>query len=208
MTKPKPAAKAQTDWERIEVDYRAGIKSVREIAVEHGISHTAIAKKAKANDWQRDLKAKIKAKADALVSKAQVSSEVTAETKITEALTVEVEAQVLARVEIGHRKDIGRSRKLTMTMFEELEGITSDPDLFSKLGEMFIDAEVDKSGRLQAAFDKAISLPGRAKTLKDLVDSLRILIDKEREAFSIGSEQGSNADGLPVVIIKDLTGRK
>jgi hypothetical protein len=32
----------QTDWERIELDYRAGLLSIREIAESQGISHTAI----------------------------------------------------------------------------------------------------------------------------------------------------------------------
>jgi hypothetical protein len=187
------SAKPPIDWERIEVDFRAGVKSVREIAAEHGISHTAIVKRSKSADWTRDLSAKIKAKAAALVSKAQVSREVTAETKITEALTVEVEANVRARIELGHRSDIGRGRALTMKLFAELEGISEDPDVLARLGEMMINPEDDKSGRLRAVFDKACSLPGRADTLKKLADSLRILIDKEREAYSIdGLGQGAS----------------
>jgi hypothetical protein len=44
MAQPKKAA---PDWERIEADYRAGLLSVREIAAAHGVSHTAIQKRAK-----------------------------------------------------------------------------------------------------------------------------------------------------------------
>lgn len=33
--------KAAPDWERIELDYRAGVKSQREIASEHGVTHVA-----------------------------------------------------------------------------------------------------------------------------------------------------------------------
>lgn len=58
-------AKPPPDWERIEIDFRAGVLSTREIAQAHGISHTAINKRAKAYGWDRDLSAKIKAKADA-----------------------------------------------------------------------------------------------------------------------------------------------
>lgn len=61
--------KRQIDWEKIELDYRAGIKTLRQIADEHGISHVAINKRAKRDGWVRDLSAKIDKKADELVRK-------------------------------------------------------------------------------------------------------------------------------------------
>ena len=39
--------KKQPDWEKIELDYRAGIKTLREIASEHGLSDGAVRKRAK-----------------------------------------------------------------------------------------------------------------------------------------------------------------
>ena len=70
------AEKKVIDWEKIELDYRSGVKSLREIATDHEISEGAIRKRAKRDDWSRDLSAKIKAKADDLVRKEQVRSEV------------------------------------------------------------------------------------------------------------------------------------
>ena len=64
----------QPDWEAIERAYRAGLLSIREIASAQCITHGAINKRAKRDGWERDLKAKIKAKADALVSKRTVST--------------------------------------------------------------------------------------------------------------------------------------
>lgn len=52
----------QPDWTKIEADYRAGVKPLRQMASEHGISHVAINNRAKKNEWARDLAAKIKAK--------------------------------------------------------------------------------------------------------------------------------------------------
>lgn len=46
--------KVAPDWERIEFDYRAGVRSLREIAGEHGISHVAINKRAKRDGWERE----------------------------------------------------------------------------------------------------------------------------------------------------------
>ena len=50
---------------------------------------------------QHDLKGTIKARADKLGSSALVSAEVSAQTEITEKLTIEVEAQVRSRTIIG-----------------------------------------------------------------------------------------------------------
>ena len=49
----KPGRKAPPDWERIEFDYRVGLKTLRQIAGENGISHGAINKRAKRDGWER-----------------------------------------------------------------------------------------------------------------------------------------------------------
>ena len=82
------------DWETLAVHYRAGIRSYKDMGAEFDVSDAAIIKKARKEGWTRDLKGKIKAKADKLVSAALVSASVSAQTKITEELTIEVEAQV------------------------------------------------------------------------------------------------------------------
>jgi hypothetical protein len=47
-------AKKQVDWERVELDYRAGLLSTREIGATHGVSHTAVHKRAKSQFWRRE----------------------------------------------------------------------------------------------------------------------------------------------------------
>lgn len=49
--------KASPDWEAIKRAYCSTLDSVRQIARAHGISHTAIAKRAAAEEWQRPEKA-------------------------------------------------------------------------------------------------------------------------------------------------------
>jgi uncharacterized protein YjcR len=71
---------AKPDWEAIETAYRAGMMSLREIAAQHGISEGAIRKRAKRDDWSRDLAAKVKERADDLVRKAEVRKQVRTET--------------------------------------------------------------------------------------------------------------------------------
>ena len=124
----KAAGKAAPDWERIELDYRAGIKTLRQIADENGITHGAINKRAKRDGWERDLSEKINAKADALVSKALVSNDVSKEYRIAEKQVVDANAQAVAEVRLAHRKDIHRARKLTNTLLDELEQEGMPPD--------------------------------------------------------------------------------
>lgn len=181
--------KVVPDWERIEQFYRAGVLSVREIAVTCGVSHTAINKRAKVGSWDRDLKAKIQAKADALVSKAEVSTKVSTEAVATERGIVEANAQVIANVRIAHRTDIGRYRKLANSLLEELEGLTENRDLFDQVGELLRSEDDNGQDKLNDLYQKVTSLPSRTKTLKDLGDTLKVLIGLERQAYSIGDEQ-------------------
>jgi len=47
---------AKPDWEAIEREYRAGDSSIRALAEKHGVSDTAIRKKAKAEGWEKPAK--------------------------------------------------------------------------------------------------------------------------------------------------------
>lgn len=103
-------AKKKPDWERIEADYRAGVLSVREIGAAHGVSHTAINKRARMHGWVRDLSKRIQAKAEELVSKQTVSKEVSTETLETDRQIVESNAKVIADIRLTHRRDIAKAR--------------------------------------------------------------------------------------------------
>ena len=51
----------QPDWEAIERAYRAGLLSVRAIGESHGVNHATILKRAKKEDWKRDLTDQVRA---------------------------------------------------------------------------------------------------------------------------------------------------
>lgn len=181
--------KVSPDWERIEHLYRAGLLSIREIAAACGVSHTAINKRAKAHSWERDLSAKIQAKADSLVSKAEVSKQVSTEQLATERGIVEANAQVIANIRIGHRADIGRYRRLANKLLDELEGLTDNRDLFDQLGELLQSPDDNGVDKLNDLYRKVIDLPSRTKTLKELGETLKNLITLERQAYDVGAEQ-------------------
>jgi len=102
-------AKKDVDWDAIETDYRAGIKTLRKMGEEHGIANNTILKRAKTRGWDRDLSARIQLAADARVSKAQVSEEVSKQRIISEKEIVEANAEAIARVIEGSRKQIANS---------------------------------------------------------------------------------------------------
>lgn len=211
MSKTTPTttkAKAAPDWERVELDYRAGIKTLRQIAEENGVSHPAIAKRAKRDGWSRDLGAKIKAKADELVTKDAVTKGVTTETKVAERQLIEANAQAVADVRLAHRHDIHRARRLTNSLLDELEQQT-DPAtlaLLSDLGELLIEPDERGVDKLNDLYRAIISLPERSKTLKVLAESLQKLVDMERKAFGMDAEVQQQADPLATLLHTIATG--
>lgn len=186
----KANAKPAPDWEKIEADYRAGVLSLREIAdANPGVNHVAIARRAKRDGWSRDLSAKIRAKADALVTDQAVTADVTPRRAISEREIIDANAQAIVSVRLSHRKDIQRSRRITMGLLEELEQQTGADNvaLLEQMGEL-MRSEDDKGqgqDKLNDLYRKIISLPGRAKTMKDLGESLRVLVTLERQAFGL-----------------------
>ncbi|WP_318357677.1 hypothetical protein [Enterobacter sp.] len=177
MTKP--------DWEAIESAYRAGLMSLREIASQHNISEGAIRKRAKRDDWSRDLQAKIQERAEDLVRKKEVRKQVRSEGAFSERVLIEATAEVIATVRMEHRGDIRRARELTNTLFDELGAQCADVSALEQLGDIMFDPDDKGRDRLNEIYQKVISLPSRVKSMKDLSDSLKTLIGLEREAYSI-----------------------
>ena len=155
--------KSPIDWEAVELHYRAGIRSLKDIGAEFGVSDAGIIKRAKRDDWERDLRAKIQAKAEAKVSASLVSAEVSARTKVAERQIVDANAQAVADVRLGQRDDIGRAKGITRRLLDELEDSA-----------------------------QAYELDARVKMSKTLTETLRIVIDMERQAFGMDAK---GADG-------------
>lgn len=204
----QPARAAAPDWERIELDYRAGVKSLREVASEHALSEGAIRKRAKRDGWSRDLSAKIQAKADELVRKQAVRSEVRTERAISERETIEANAHAVASVKLAHRSDIQRTRRITMALLDELECQTGAENVYllGQLGDLLRSEDDFGRDKLNDLYHKIISLPGRAKTMKDLGESLRVLIALERQAFGLDDKDTTAGDALTALLGRITSG--
>jgi len=187
------------DWERIEQHYRAGLLSLREIALAcPGANHVAIARRAKKYGWVQDLSAKIKARAEDIVTRQVVTPDVTEKRAVTDRAVIEANAQSIAEVRLSHRKDIARGRNLTNKLLDELEGMTDNRDLFAELGELLRSEDDKGQDRRNDLYQKVIDLPARTKTMKELAETMKTLITLERDALGITSDMKvdhTNSDG-------------
>ncbi len=201
MTDPK--AKPTRDWEAIERDYRAGLLSLREMAASHGVSHVSIKKHADKAGWTRDLAAKIKARSEELVNKAEANRAVNSSSPLVERAIIEANAERIAQVRGEHRADIARMRALVLRLLAECEAESADPALFAELGDMLRAPDDSGADRLNDAYRKAISLPQRIKGVKELADAMKVLIGLEREAYGLATaEEDAAGKGAVTVVVR------
>lgn len=170
------------DWDRIEADYRAGLMSLRELAAPHGVTEAAIRKRAKRDGWERNLQAKIQAKADAIVARRAVLAQ---GAKVAEREIIEANAERIAQVRGEHRADITRARALALQMLAELECVTGSLEDFEQLGEVLRNPDDRGQDKRNELYQKVISSAGRVDSLKKLAETLKTLISLEREAYGL-----------------------
>lgn len=196
MARPKAV-----DWAAIESEYRAGITPLRKIGSTHGVSDVAILKRARKEGWERNLKARIRAKAENLVSKAVVSTALVSKKPFAnEAQVVDLNAAAQAAITIEHRADVRRARATVQSLMGELEtyGIARD-DLEAlaevaacrKLGE-----EADKK-TLEKAIDAMLagsSFPARVGAAHKLADALVKCVTLERVVAGISDDDRGDTD--------------
>lgn len=195
------AAKKTIDYERIEPDWRAGLKSPAQLAAEYTeatgtpVSRVAIIKHFEKLGVPRDLAAKIRAKAESLVAAAAVTGLVSPETKQRDSAIVEAGAVAAATVVLTQRADIRRARSLTMSLLAELEAQTGNLPGLVELGVVLRNPSESGADRLNDIYRAVIALPERTKTMKALAESLRGLVGLEREAFGLDEKKPPAADG-------------
>lgn len=173
------------DWEAIEREYRAGQLSVSEIGRQYGVSHTAINKRAKKENWHRDLSGAVRKEVSArLVSEEVSGSTARAAIETAAARGVEVVRQ--------HRDAIGRGRDLTIRLLDELSVTTTN---VGELEEMIEEAtSSEKNPKRRDAMLRAIALPSRAGVIKDLSMAAKNWVALERQAFNLDEGAGDPGD--------------
>jgi hypothetical protein len=188
-------ARAKIDWEAVELDYRTGVKTLRTMAGEHGCAESAIRKKAKEQDWSRDLEEKVRQRAQEKVRKEEVRKRVRTEIEPSERQQIEVMAEVQSDIILSHRKDIQRSRTLAMSLLDEVEDQTMRRELYEKLGELLYAPDENGKDKLHEIYLKVIGSGGRIDSMKKLADTLKTLVALEREAYGLGDDGKNKGAG-------------
>lgn len=194
--------KKPIDWEAVERDYRSGIKTLRQIADEAGITHGAVNKRAKKEGWSRDLSAKVTQRAEELVSKSLVSKEVSKEEKVSERQVVEANAEMMANVIRSHHKSLGRLDTVIKLLFDRLEAELSGTELFDQLGELLYAPDDKGQDKLNELYRKVIALPSHTDTAKKLAETLKTKIELERKVFKIEDQPADSSDSIADAIRK------
>ena len=195
--KKKP--QKRIDYERLEPAWRANRISVLQMSQDYenetgqSVSHTAINKHFRKLGIKRDLRKKVQDKASSLVSEAMVSGAVSIETTATDAEIINAAAKTVAEIQFGHRVDIPLKRKLVEKLFAEVEDQTDGKKLLEQLE---IALGQGDTPALAKAVKKITSLGSRTKIVGDLVRSYKDLIALERQAYSIGENEGDKESTL------------
>lgn len=179
------AEKKTIDWDLVEADWRAGIKTKQQMAVQYGVSRAAMDKRFTKLGITRNLGDKIRAKAQSIVAHAAMPDPAPDLPPAQERDIIEANAAMQSEIILSHRTDIQRARKLSMSLLSELEFQTDNQDLLEQLAELLCPPDEKGQNKRMELFEKVISLGSRAGTMKTLADSLRGLITMERQAFGL-----------------------
>lgn len=168
--KSASSTRRRIDWDAVERDYRTGRFTTRELGAKHGLSHVAVAKKAKTHQWTQDLGEKIRQATNARLTAALIEGEVNANFQAVSNVVLaaaEVNAQVIQR----HRR--------------RLEALARDADIARKKLMSLIEtvADAKEATTLVSAVEAAVRTE-------------KLLIEQERKSYKLDDDDNSRAAGI------------
>ena len=178
---------------------------MREIGDKHNVAHQVIARKAKKEEWARDLREKIAKAVDKKIGDKQVGDSLGDSKKASEKEIIEVNAQAIVNIKLAHRGDIRKSKNIVNALFDELELTTDNRELFEQLGELLRQESESGHDKLNDIYKKCISMPQRIDGVKKLTDALKTMIGLEREAYDITAAPTAT-DNAMSSFVKSLQG--
>jgi hypothetical protein len=186
------------DWDSVELHYRAGIRSLKSIGAEFGVTDAGIIRRAQKEGWVRDLRDRIKARTEEKLQKLN-----SPEKLVSEELVVESNANDQVRVSLENRDDVQRLLNLIYNLLSELEESTRNKPLFEQLGVLMEAPDEKGVDKLNEIYRKTISLPSRVKAMKDLTDALKTLIGLKRQAYGLADNANGEANSEQKAEISD-----
>lgn len=198
------ATKKTVDWDAIEPQWRAGIQTKLQISQEFGVSRAALDKHFAKMGVERDLTKRIQAKADALVTQAAVTREVTPVTKAAEKELVEANAEILANADLLNRKDVILALSVSRSQLEEV-ALLCEPQFkedLERLGELMDNSVPSKPDRTNELYRYIISLAGRVKMSKEIAAAFGVYIPMQRKILKLEDEGDKNQSTMDALLAK------
>lgn len=193
-----PTTKTEVDWFYVEKEFRAGIRPLRDIASDAGITEGAIRKRAKRDQWSRNLHAKIQARAEEKVRKeAVVRVPSTQLTPVDEETVVEANSDLQFQVRMNHRRGLDKLRSVKDKLVAQIEQAVDNFVDLQEVIEMARSPDENGMDKANDALRKAMGRSGVVDDLKKLAEIDEKVRKGEREAFGIADDAPkSPADGL------------
>lgn len=187
------STKKPIDWELVRRDYRGGQLSNRMIAERHGCSEAGIRKRAKEENWQKDLTSQVRKEVRAELVRSTQCADGAHEPSISPPMTDEeiIKQAALTGAEVvrTHRNDIRTASRTCALLLEQLvEAARYREEITEDIEE---ETKHDKTAERRSRMKMAISLPRHAGTMLNLSAALKNLITLERNAYSLDDK----ADG-------------
>lgn len=192
------------DWAAIEKHYRAGLKSLRTIAEEYGVTEGAIRKRAKRDLWTRNLEEKIQQRAQEKVRKELVRTPGTQLTPSTEKQVVEEYSTVVSKVDLRQREDVQMAIDNALGMLHELVAL-SKPEfrqVLEWMAEEFDESNPTFKDKGNELYRYIIGLAGRVKMAKELAAVHGVYVPLQRKMYKLDDDDSrkSSVDDLLEVI--------
>lgn len=192
--------KVEVDWEEIERLYRADLRTFAQLASDFGVADSTVRRRAKKHGWKRDLKNRIKERANAIVQERAVQS-LASDQIARDDMTIEENAQLTANVRLAHRQNIGAAQAMMMTLYGDLQAQIGT-DNRARLEDLFIAAlkanAIDESAL--EAYERVTSLSNHVRVMKDLADTMTKLVTLERQAYGLDDVDSSPVDALTTLL--------
>jgi hypothetical protein len=200
------------DWVVIELNYRLGMKSNRQLAAEHGIQASTIGRRAEKHSWLQDKAPEVRARSANMLLRAPAegasgfaTQQATRNATPTDA-DVEVAATVIMRVILGHRSTLRRISSIRDKILDELDAQTCQLGLLKQIVEAARDPNENGVDKRNDLLQRVIDLPSRVDSLKKVTELDEKVRRGEREAFNIEGMLNPEID--PLTALLDRIGRK
>ena len=182
---------SEKDWLKIREDYRTGRFNFQELGKKYNATPGYIRLIARRDGWKKD-----KITKDLILFSAE-------STKTRE--VIKKLAENTDEVIVNHKTDVVIARGVIRGLFDELNQCGVDPGRlemalhnFANL-EMLSDMTAPDKARSVQIIRSALSLGSRSKIISNLAGALNNLINLERQAYGLDTEDGDKpADHVPI----------